>query len=250
MIYDYKREVLGDQYSPQHPVRNWLLYKLTGQDCDAIALSDELDRVQAGGFLASADSMNSFWTTYKAAVKIWHGDTFTLNHPTNNIPRLIERYDSGEYSEVNVLFADLAALSHARGNFILVPVYRDPRTGRPSSATNFNLVRNRTKADYWDLTLVGIKGGEFDAFFGGNPVAPQFDILSMPGRFAEYVERNRLDAYVDGEGEVRPLWRGHFAEGARSLPRTQDDIVQFVENASAAIRHRDAAIGTAALIPV
>lgn len=107
--------MLGAQYSPQHPVRNWLLYKLIGRDCDAIALADELAHVRAAGFLASADSMNSFWTTHKAALKIWYGEVFTLSHPINNVQRLIERRDSGEYREVNDLFAEPATLTHVRG---------------------------------------------------------------------------------------------------------------------------------------
>lgn len=125
-----------------------------------------------------------------------------------------------------------------------MPLYRDPTTGRASSVTNFNLVRNRVKADYWDLTLAGIKAGEFDAFFGRNPVAPRFDIQSMRGGFAEYVERNQLAWYLDVSGEVSPLWNGHLAEGASSRPLAKGDVVQFLENAAAAIKQRDQEIRT------
>ncbi|MCK0112836.1 hypothetical protein MWU75_11860 [Ornithinimicrobium sp. F0845] len=42
LTYDFKREVLGGDYDAAHPVRNWLLYKLSGRDCDRIALAAQL----------------------------------------------------------------------------------------------------------------------------------------------------------------------------------------------------------------
>ena len=237
-MYDYKQEVLGEQYSKSDPVRNWLLYKLSGQDCDKIALADELAMVQSAGYQASADSMNSFWTTYKRAIQIWYGETFTLRGPTNNLRRLLELHDAGRFAEMNSLFTPFATLAHARGNFILMPVYNDPQTRRPTRDTNLNLVRNRVKSDYWDLTLAGINSGEFRAFFGDNPVAPQFDISAMPGEFADYVAQNSLDAYVDHSGEVVPLWPGHLGVRAKYLPQSQSDVIAFVASACAAIEQR------------
>lgn len=242
MLYDYKRDVLGGQYRDDHPVRNWLMYRLKGKDCDKIALADELDQVQAAGFRASPDTMNSFWTTYKRAIQIWYGDTFALRHPVNNVQRLVELYDSGAYAEVNILFAPFAMLTHAPGNFLLVPVYINPKTARPNQATNFNLVRNRTKSDYWDLTLGGIKDGEFRAFFENNPVAPQFNIAAMPGGFTEFIERNRLEIYIGSDGEVAPLWPGHLDAGAKNLPQTKGAVREFIRNVCHAIEHRTEAL--------
>lgn len=237
-MYDYKQEVLGDHYRESDPLRNWLLYKLSGRDCDRIALADELVSVQATGHQASPDSMHSFWTTYKRAIQIWYGETFTLRGVTNNVRRLLALHDAGQFAEVNTLFATFARLSHVRGNFILMPVYSDPRTGKPSPATNLNLVRNRKKLDYWDLTLAGIKSCEFRAFFGGNRVATQFDISAMPGGFSEYAAQNSLGAYLDSAGDVLPLWPNHLAPGAKRLPQTKSDVRAFLDNACAVIERR------------
>lgn len=246
MFYDYKREVLGDRYQEEHPVRNWLLYKVVAKaenkDCDRIALANELKQVRDSGFQASPDSMNSFWTTYKRAIHIWYGETFTLSHPTNNVERLLEQYDAGAYTEVNQLMAQFATFAHVRGNFLLVPVYNDPQTGKPGRDTNFNLVRNRTKSDYWDLTLAGIKSGEFSAFFGDNLVAPQFNITSMPGGFSDYIADNHLEAYIRADGEVAPLWSGHLNWGAKYLPQSKTDVVEFSKNVCAAIEQRTNAL--------
>lgn len=239
---DFKRVVLGERYDDGEPVRNWLLYKLSGQDCDKIALAEELAQMQALGYLASPDSMHSFWTTYKRALQLWYGETFTLRHPTNNVRRLLDLCDQGEFAEVNELFASFATLAHARGNFLLVPVFVDPNTGRPTSDTNFNLVRNRKKFDYWDLSLAGIKSGEFCAFFGDNEVASQFNIPAMTGGFDEFISRHRLEMYFDERGAVLPLWDGHLKPGASALPQTRGQIIEFLANACTAIKRRTAAL--------
>ncbi|MFV0433027.1 MAG: hypothetical protein ACK5LO_03460 [Leucobacter sp.] len=241
-VYDYKREVLRERYDESQPVRNWLLYKLSGQDCDKIALSEELTQVLTLGFHASPDSMHSFWTTYKRAIQLWYGETFTLSHPTNNVQRLLDLHDQGAFAEVNALFAPFATLAHARGNFMLMPVYADPQTGRPTRDTNLNLVRNKVKSDYWDLTLAAIQNGEFRAFFGDHPVAPQFNIPAMSGGFADFVARYHLEMYFDQYGTVRPLWAGHLAPGAKYLPQTQEQVVEFVANACAGIEERTAVL--------
>lgn len=132
--------------------------------------------------------------------------------------------------------------THARGNSLLVPVYNNAKTARPNQATNFNWMRNRTKSDYGDLTLEGIKDGEFRAFFGDNSVASQFNIAAMPGGFTEFIKRNRVEAYIGADGEVAPLWPGHLDAGAKNLPQTQGAVREFIRNACDAIEHRTEAL--------
>lgn len=50
--------------------------KATNQDCDKLALADELAQIRSAGHLASAETLNSFFITYKAALKL-NGYRFT-----------------------------------------------------------------------------------------------------------------------------------------------------------------------------
>lgn len=243
LVHDYTSELLGSAYDPKSPVRNALLYQRGGprgeRSCEAVALAAELAHVHAAGSLAAPDVMNSFWTTYREAFRVWYRRAVTLA----DLPALIDGHDGSEFAEVNDLFAPFAALVHTRGNFILVPVCRDPQTLRPSSSTDFNLARHLPTQDYWDLTLAGIRTGRFSGFFGDHPVAPRFDITAMPGGFAGFVERNDLHPYLDDHGAVKPLWEGHLDEDAMVLPQAKADVEQFVANACAAITERGAALG-------
>lgn len=240
-FYDYKRSVLGDDEYERNrpmPVVNWLRYrrvaKATGRDADREALQPDLQRITDASFLASADSMNSFWTTYQRAIELWYGDCYTAKQ----IPYLIEQVWRGAYAEVNELFAEFAQLTHVRGNFILVPRYLSTGSTR---SRNMNTLRGGFRSqwrDYWDLTLRGIKSGEFDEFFKRSPQHPDFDIVAMGG-FDGYIERNYLEMYVDPDGTVKPLWPGHLDDGAKALPQSKDDVEHFVENACEAIRQRE-----------
>ena len=109
-----------------------------------------------------------------------------------------------------------------------------PGRGRADTERTRLLVRLRQK---WS-TLAGIKSGEFNAFFGSNPVAEQFNIAAMPGGFNEYIARNHLEAYIGADGEVAPLWAGHLNPGAKYLPQRKEDVAAFVANACAAITRR------------
>ena len=229
--HDFKRDILGDDYDPARPVRNWLQYRLvakrTGQDCDSIALAEELADVKSRGNDASADTMNSFWTTYARALKLETGETFYAKPHTEE---LLRRHDAEGYREINEMFSEFAMLTHTRGNFVLVPV---------TQAGNLNMKRYAPYSDYWDLTLASIRNKQLKAyneFFGDNS-DDQFNIPKLGG-FDGYVRRHHLGAYVDSQGEVLPLWDGHLDEGAPALPETMAQIEQFLANVTRAITQR------------
>lgn len=241
LFYDYKRSILGDaEYEANQvtPVLNWLRYrqvaKATGRDADREALQTGLQAITEAGFLASADSMNSFWTTYQRAIEIWYGDRYTAKQ----IPDLIEQVRGGAYAEVNEIFAEFSQLAHVCGNFILVPRYLPPCYTRSRSMNTLRGGFRSKWRDYWDLTLVGIKTGEFDEFFKRSPQHSEFDLDALGG-FDGYIERNNLDMYVRADGSVKPLWPGHLDDGANALPQSKDDVEHFIENACAAIRERE-----------
>ncbi|QUL77861.1 hypothetical protein [Brevibacterium sp. SMBL_HHYL_HB1] len=241
LFYDYKRSILGDvEYEANQsiPVLNWLRYrqvaKAAGRDADREAMQADLQAITDAGFLASADSMNSFWTTYQRALDLWYGDWCTAKQ----IPGLIERVRGGAYVEVNEIFAEFAKLAHVRGNFILVPRYLPSGYTRSRSMNTLRGGFRSKWRDYWDLTLVGIKTGEFDEFFKRSPQHPEFD-LDAQGGFDGYIDRNDLDMYVDTHGSVKPLWPGHLDEGAKALSQSKEDVMHFVENACSVIRERE-----------
>lgn len=241
LYYDYKRSILGDaeyEANQSNPILNWLRYrqvaKAKGRDADREALRAELQEISDAGFLASADSMNSLWTTYQRAVELWYGDRYRAQQ----IPDLIERVKGGAYAEVNELFAEFAQLAHVRGNFILVPRYLPSGFTRSRSMNTLRGGFRSKWRDNWDLTLVGIKAGEFDEFFKRSPQHPEFDLDALGG-FDGYIDRNDLDMYVDTHGSVKPLWPGHLDQGAKALPQSKDDITHFVENVCEAIRQRE-----------
>lgn len=239
-IYDYKREVLEENYDEAYPVRNWLLYKQQSKvDCDKIALAEDLNKMKADGYMASADTLNSFWTTYLQAIEIWYKQKFSRRHPENNIKKLLKLHDQGEFKEVNQLFAEFAILTHTRGNFMLMPVFKDKRTDKQSSKTNFNLYRNSKKKDYWDISLLGIQTHEFDQFFYSEQVAPIFNIAEKSGGFHQFIEENYLDCYLSCKGSVRSLWSGHLDSGASIYPKNKDQIKEFLENVCFAIQKRN-----------
>lgn len=238
-LYDYKRTVLGDEYDAAEPVRNWLRYRLIakqkGVDCDRIAMARELAEVSSAGARASADTMNSFWTTYARAIELRTGTTVT----SADTQMLLDRRHADGYREINEQFAEFAILTHTRGNFVLVPMYLPHGALRYRS---LNPIRGGYRSkwrDYWDRTLSSIRDGEFDDFFVDNPPHEQFDIPLLGG-FDAYVRRHNLGAYIDERGEVMPLWPGHLEAGSPALPATDDDICAFLENVTRAITQRAA----------
>ncbi len=245
--HDYKRNILGDAYDPARPVANWLKYRLvakrTGQDCDRIALADELAKVHSGAHDVSADTMNSFWTTYARALELQTGEQFFASRTQ----LVLDRHDAEGYRQVNEMFSEFAVLTHTRGNFVLVPMYLPTGAQRRRS---LNPVRGGYRSkwrDYWDLTLASIRAGELNEFFGDN-VDDQFNIPKLGG-FDGYVRRHHLGAYVDSQGEVLPLWDGHLDEGAPALPETMAQIEQFLANVTRAITQRAVELQQHASVP-
>ncbi|WP_454131742.1 DUF6994 family protein [Microbacterium lacticum] len=231
MQHDYKRDILGSDYDTAHPVRNWLRYRLitkkSRRDCDRIALRSELADVRATGLRASADTMNSFWTTYARALELSTGRKFL----DADAQLLLDRHDDDGYREINEQFAEFAVLTHTRGNFVLMPMHS------PAQACSLNQLRNLKWRDYWDLTLASIRTHELDDFFGNYPVREQFDIPKLGG-FDAYVQRHSLGAYVSSDGEVLPLWDGHLDADAPALPATPEHIEQFLVNVTRSIVQR------------
>ena len=235
--HDFKRDILGDDYDPARPVRNWLQYRLvakrTGQDCDSIALAEELADVKSRGNDASADTMNSFWTTYARALKLETGETFYAKPHTEE---LLRRHDAEGYREINEMFSEFAVLTHTRGNFVLVPMYL-PTGGQRRRSLNPVRGGYRSKwRDYWDLTLASIRAWRAQRVLR-RQLDDQFNIPKLGG-FDGYVRRHHLGAYVDSQGEVLPLWDGHLDEGAPALPETMAQIEQFLANVTRAITQR------------
>lgn len=239
--HDFKRDVLGSGYDPDNMLLTFLRYKKHARtarvDCDRIALADELSEVNKGGTWASADTLNSAWWAFKTAYRLMFGVTVMVDSET--LDRLEREFScpspSAGHGRLSEMFAEFAALTHTAGNFALMPVFYAPAE---RGFRSFNRDRgDRALQDYFDLALTGIQQRRFDEYFAGDHVAERFNIDGMPGGFAEYVERNRFEPYLDAGGMVAPFWPGHAAPYAVT-PKTLTDVEQFIDAACTAIRER------------
>ena len=153
----------------------------------------------------SADTMNSFWTTYKRAL-ILDGQSMSSR---GDIPAIHDNQESYRLSDdaVRSQIELFAHLTHTCGNFIPVGGKFQQRGGHITM-------------DYWDVTMQYVKewyeGSKDVEFLVGCD-----EWLSSFGEGARgwntFVEKNFLQPYVFGRGDtkhkpydVRHLFRGHY----------------------------------------
>lgn len=217
------------------PVKNWLRYRLRGgYDCDASPLAlaayaklwpnleyrddtkDPADKVQG-------DTMCSFWTTYKQAIKLWGKETpegartlqkygLTKEWGLGRLSLLLENFDEFEGINKQAAISEFAYRTHTIGNMIVVP-------------DGMNVARARIGNDYWDITL--------EKFYA-NPDGTADPELSSA--FQHMLDNNNmyLDDWLNGK-EVKML-PGHTVETA--LPQTLEDLFKLVEEINRRIASR------------
>lgn len=156
-----------------------------------------------------SDTMNSFMTTYKAAVKI---------------------YESEALAQKNKLLMEFASLTHCLSNFTLMPfkLHKDDEK-------SFNQYRGANFGkyfvfDYFDLSLQLIKESiSFNAF-------------------KQYIDTFVLNDYVDDQYNVKPLMSKHSAylkavcldisNPTKFLPNTEDELNEYLRNVISIIKSR------------
>ena len=166
------------------------------------------------------DTMNSFWTTYKAAIINLLQDynlsckkamINTKKPLQKQLNKLVDNYDEFDlktnHSELDKQLNTFATLTHSVMNMCLVP-------------RNFNRDRLAKTNDYWDLSLMLLKTQEFK---------------EQDSNYIWYL--NNLDKmiledfYEDSEyNYVNLLFDNHGFTSEQMLPKTLDSISECVKN--------------------
>lgn len=156
-----------------------------------------------------SDTMNSFMTTYKAAVKI---------------------YGSEALAQKNKLLIEFASLTHSLSNFTIMPFKLqkdDDKSFNQYRGANFG---KYFVFDYFDLSLKLIKESiSFNAF-------------------KQYIDTFVLNDYVDDHYNVKPLMSKHSAylkadcldltNPSKFLPNTEEELNEYLRNVISLIKSR------------
>ncbi|MCM3390591.1 hypothetical protein M3649_21135 [Ureibacillus chungkukjangi] len=151
------------------------------------------------------DTMNSFATTYKHALKIYEKDEFKVNS--------------------NPHLKQFAALTHSIGNFTLLPFklnrYKDEKSFNQYRGGNFG---KYFVFDYFDLSLKLLKENVNDLVF------------------EKFIDTFFLNDYVDKDYYVKPLFKSHeeflsserlsLSEPSKFLPKNELELNEYLENVS------------------
>jgi len=157
------------------------------------------------------DTMNSFATTYRQALKIYGNDKN-------------KAYGSHYLQE-------LASLTHYIGNFTLFPFKLNPKEDKKS----FNQYRGFNSGkyfvyDYFDLSLKILKENVDDLIF------------------RKYIDTFYLNDYVDENYNIKPLLKSHEAllncekmptnNPDQFLPQTESELNEYLKNVISKIKAR------------
>lgn len=187
----------------------------------------------------SADTLNSFWTTYGKVLKLTGTYEAPLKRAKGSCGKTVTGKEVAEEIRRDPLLSDchdaliqdqldlFAHLTHTLGNFI-------PCHGK------FNGPRYRPTNDYWDLTLRHIRRWYLKE---GSPsfVDACSGWLSSFGNDIEgwntFVRENFLDPYVDDSGSVKLFFADHGEPSLNpsNLPATCDKALDCLRSINASI---------------
>ena len=183
----------------------------------------------------SADTMNSFWTTYKEALRLSGQEplrTCDIPYLTDNTEQYRLEGDCGDQVDM------LAYLTHTLGNFI-------PCFGR------FNSGRYPLTQDYWDLTMLGIKEWYEEPsslLREANPLnqglldrcRPWLESYIEPedatgkDSLQRFVGANFLQPYFEEDSStVRPFFKEHSFD--HQLPASKEELLDCLLSMNASI---------------
>jgi len=250
VCYDFKYESpWHDVVTEENPIERWSLYRKHNSpqiyfDCDSCALAIELYSSLWGwsslnGYHLSqelnkifgrqwktmgCDTMNSFYTIYDHAQKIY--DEMGYNHPK-------------QQANQNLYLQQLAALYHSIGNFTLIPYklkFDDAASfnsfrGHPEPKVNGVSIKSPYYVcDFFDLSLKLIKENVSDSFF------------------KKYIDIFCLNDYVDENYNIIPLFPRHkifleqdhisLEDPNQFLPRDEEELNEYLENVLERIKSR------------
>lgn len=183
----------------------------------------------------SADTMNSFWTTYKEALRLsGQGplSIYDIPYLADNTEQYRLEGDCGDQVDM------LAYLTHTLGNFI-------PCFGR------FNCDRYVPTKDYWDLTMLGIKEWYEEPSSPLRKVNPlnqglldrcrpwlksyiEPEDATGKDSLQRFVGANFLQPYFEEDSStVRPFFKEHSFD--HQLPASKEELLDCLLSMNAAI---------------
>ena len=183
----------------------------------------------------SADTMNSFWTTYKEALRLsGQGplSIYDILYLADNTEQYRLEGDCGDQVDM------LAYLTHTLGNFI-------PCFGR------FNCDRYVPTKDYWDLTMLGIKEWYEEPSNPLRKVNPlnqglldrcrpwlksyiEPEDATGKDSLQRFVGANFLQPYFEEDSStVRPFFKEHSFD--HQLPASKEELIDCLLSMNAAI---------------
>lgn len=183
----------------------------------------------------SADTMNSFWTTYKEALRLsGQGplSIYDILYLADNTEQYRLEGDCGDQVDM------LAYLTHTLGNFI-------PCFGR------FNCDRYVPTKDYWDLTMLGIKEWYEEPSSPLRKVNPlnqglldrcrpwlksyiEPEDATGKDSLQRFVGANFLQPYFEEDSStVRPFFKEHSFD--HQLPASKEELLDCLLSMNAAI---------------
>lgn len=163
----YDKRKITPEYMDNEPIINILTYfkmheveggslsriKCDGDACYFYKLYND-SKVALRG-----DTMISFWTIYKQALKMATGENYIKS--SNPFDDLIAKRNEPGYKEVNDRFSKFAEVYHTPGNFILLPP--------PSPDGRMNNNRYKCSEDRIDKSLLEcFNGGVLSKYFGDD----------------------------------------------------------------------------------
>lgn len=149
-----------------------------------------------------ADTINSFQTTYKIALKIYNNDASKLKK--------------------NRLLYEFASLTHTLGNFTLVPFHLNK-----GDNMSFNQFRGTSLGDYFDLSLKLIKDTVDETVF-----KKFIDTFLLN----DYVDKNyNIIPLFKGHQQ---LLKENFDKSKNMFPQTEEELNEYLENVIERIKTR------------
>ena len=160
-----------------------------------------------------ADTIISFYTPYKTALKRVTGKTF--HKYDNPFDELITNRNKPGFKEVNDKFSDFAAWYHTRGNFMLLP------------CRNMNADRYKHSQDRIDKSLYEcFPGGKLAKYFGKCAEEQEANLR-------EWIKAQNLDImFYDGiieRNKIIPFNKNNPFVSYENM--TIEELFEFIENA-------------------
>lgn len=241
---------LNNDYSKFNSYEKMLFYKRTANrlhiDCDVSLRTMIIYALAFPHVLEDGRKLKSY-DTYKYSFT--NGKTFDYRGDTmNSFKQITDCYFSFCEDELgkadNDSFKQFVELNHTIGNFIPVPFKGIDR----NNSLSFNVKRNSTVGDYWDLTMDKIWKWYLNnddkylyELVGRDVELKQMveDWLSIFGKgnkgWKNFIDRNYLGDFVDEDYKPIPFWDNHLE---KVVPDNLEKCNCFFKKVSRAIESR------------